>query len=109
MCADVAQIHDRRYRPWSSYRSHIRKDRVAETRFVALRPEDHRMSQRLAPTHPETDKAENGEAEIARLKQEVFLLETLMDNSPDSIYFKDLNSRFTRINRYAATRFGVEE
>jgi diguanylate cyclase (GGDEF)-like protein/PAS domain S-box-containing protein len=68
------------------------------------------MSQSLAPTPPEIDdEASVREEEIARLKQEVFLLETLMDNSPDSIYFKDLKSRFTRINRYAATRFGVAE
>ena len=68
------------------------------------------MSQSLAPTVPEIDdEASARQNEIARLKQEVFLLETLMDNSPDSIYFKDLNSRFTRINRYAAARFGVGE
>ncbi len=68
------------------------------------------MSQSLAPTVPEIDdEASARQDEIARLKQEVFLLETLMDNSPDSIYFKDLNSRFTRINRYAAARFGVGE
>jgi diguanylate cyclase (GGDEF)-like protein/PAS domain S-box-containing protein len=40
-------------------------------------------------------------------KSEEFLLETLMDNVPDSIYFKDRDSRFTRINRYAAERFGL--
>lgn len=68
------------------------------------------MSQSLAPTVPEIDdEASARQDEIARLKREVFLLETLMDNSPDSIYFKDLNSRFTRINRYAAARFGVGE
>ena len=46
-------------------------------------------------------------AEISNLQNEIFLLETLMDNVPDSIYFKDRHSRFTRINRSAAARFGV--
>ncbi|MEO6603146.1 MAG: EAL domain-containing protein [Polyangiaceae bacterium] len=46
-------------------------------------------------------------SEISQLKDEIFLLQTLMDNVPDYIYFKDRQSRFTRINRYAAERFGV--
>jgi diguanylate cyclase (GGDEF)-like protein/PAS domain S-box-containing protein len=48
-------------------------------------------------------------SEIARLREEVFLLETLMDTIPDSIYFKDRDSRFTRINRAAAVSYGLEE
>jgi len=48
-------------------------------------------------------------AEIARLREEVFLLESLMDMLPDSIYFKDRESRFTRVNRATAMLFGVEE
>jgi diguanylate cyclase (GGDEF)-like protein/PAS domain S-box-containing protein len=47
--------------------------------------------------------------EIARLREEVFLLETLMDTIPDAIYFKDRASRFTRINPYAASHFGVAD
>lgn len=43
----------------------------------------------------------------ASLEHELFLLETLMDHVPDAIYFKDRDSRFTRINRHAAVRFGV--
>src|SRR3954465_12127818 len=47
-------------------------------------------------------------AEISHLQDEIFLLETLMDNVPDCIYFKDRQSRFTRVNQYAAAHFGIE-
>ena len=47
------------------------------------------------------------DAKNSRLEDDIFLLETLMDNVPDSIYFKDLQSRFTRINQYAATQYGI--
>ncbi len=45
--------------------------------------------------------------EILQLQDEVFLLETMMDDLPDAIYFKDRDSRFTRINRYAAAHYGI--
>ena len=40
--------------------------------------------------------------------QEGDLLHTLMENTPDHIYFKDMESRFIRINRSLADRFGLE-
>jgi diguanylate cyclase (GGDEF)-like protein/PAS domain S-box-containing protein len=68
------------------------------------------MALSLAPNDADpADDQRRHLAEIARLREELFLLETLMDNSPDSIYFKDRESRFTRVNRYAAARFGVVE
>ena len=39
--------------------------------------------------------------------QEGDLLHTLMENTPDHIYFKDMESRFIRINRSLADRFGL--
>ncbi len=64
---------------------------------------------RVRAGSPTADAALTGETseEILQLEDAIFLLETLMDNVPDAIYFKDLDSRFTRVNRYAAARFGV--
>ncbi len=40
---------------------------------------------------------------------ESYLLHMLMDNVPDAIYFKDLDSRFIRINRGMAQLFGLSD
>ena len=47
-----------------------------------------------------------------RMEEELFherdLLRALMDNIPDTIYFKDANSRFIRINKAQAQMLGVK-
>jgi PAS domain S-box-containing protein len=43
------------------------------------------------------------------LARERYLLRTLIDNIPDSIYFKDAESRFVRINKALANRFGLKD
>ncbi len=53
-----------------------------------------------------TDITQRKRAEDA-LMHERYLLHTLMDNVPDSIYFKDAQSRFIRINRSLAQKNGL--
>jgi PAS domain S-box-containing protein len=43
------------------------------------------------------------------LAHEQFLLRTLLDNVPDSIYFKDLKGRFLRSSKAQAARFGLSD
>ena len=44
-----------------------------------------------------------------KLEKEKYLLQTLLDNLPDRIYFKDLNSHFIRINKSLAKMFGLND
>jgi len=43
------------------------------------------------------------------LSREQFLINSLMDNIPDHVYFKDLESRFIRINKSHAESFGLKD
>jgi two-component system, sensor histidine kinase and response regulator len=43
------------------------------------------------------------------LEEERHLLQTLMDNLPDHIYFKDIESRFLRISRSHTLKFGLDD
>ncbi|MGD0993426.1 MAG: PAS domain S-box protein [Gemmatimonadales bacterium] len=54
------------------------------------------------------DVTDRSRAEEA-LRQEQFLVNALMDNIPDSIYFKDLGHRFVRIGRAMARLFGLSD
>ena len=66
------------------------------------------------PWDPQKLKAQVGAAAVHfKLVQEVEqgrgLLRALMENSPDLIFFKDCDSRFTRVNRAQARSFEVED
>lgn len=43
------------------------------------------------------------------LQKERDLLNSLMDYTEDMIYFKDTDSRFTRVNRYMLKKFGMDD
>ena len=97
----------------------VRGDMIFETELInyTLRGERRVVFLRLtvAPGYAETwakvfvgisDITERRQAEAA-LAAERDLLQTLMDNIPDTIYFKDTASRFTSINHAQARVLGV--
>ncbi len=45
---------------------------------------------------------------IASLEQDIHLFDVFMENIPDTVYFKDTESRFIRISHAAARWFGME-
>ena len=46
------------------------------------------------------------EERSAELKRQKYILDTFMDSVPDRIYFKDIESRFTRVNKAMLQRTG---
>ncbi len=53
------------------------------------------------------DITERKQGEVS-LEEERHLLHTLMENTPDTIYFKDLEGRFIRLNKAQAAVLGVD-
>jgi PAS domain S-box-containing protein len=54
------------------------------------------------------DITDRKRAELALLQQ-LELFNCLMDSLPDCVYFKDHESRFTRVNKFLVQRFGLTE
>jgi len=52
------------------------------------------------------EQVQNRSADLARQK---YILDSFMENVPDTIYFKDLDSRVTQVNQALVDRFGLND
>ncbi len=70
---------------------------------------ERRASQLIKANRALTHEVEARRATEQALEHEKFLLHTLLETLPDNIYFKDKDSRFMRIGRAMAERFGLDD
>jgi sigma-B regulation protein RsbU (phosphoserine phosphatase) len=88
-----------------NYTAHLEVERQDEV--GKLGQAFNRMAEALAHSHGALEQRVR--ERTAALTQERHLLQSLMDHLPDMIYFKDRASRFLRINKALAQRFGIQD
>jgi PAS domain S-box-containing protein len=75
--------------------------------FAYMRDEIQKKQEALQKfTEDLEQRVKERTAEITRQK---YIFDTFMENVPDSIYFKDLNSRIIQANKAHAVRFGLRD
>lgn len=86
---------------------------LAGLSFMLLSVTRRRLGQResianaLIQTRDHMKTLEELESTKTSLENEKFLLESLLNNIPDSIYFKDKDSKFVRVSKFLANRLNA--
>lgn len=89
--------------------------RVSQEQAEEMRAQEEEMRQNMEELEATQEQMNRTVSELATLKgnleKEKYLLDSLMDNIPDAIYFKDRDSKFIRVSKYLASHFSgnVEE
>lgn len=84
----------------------------AQYKAEQLASSEEELRQNLEELQAIQDDLKSKNSELMRLQgslsQEKYLLDALLNNIPDAIYFKDKESRFIRLSQSMAHLFGVE-
>jgi PAS domain S-box-containing protein len=84
--------------------------RISQEQAEEMRSQEEEMRQNMEELEATQEQMGRTMSELATLKasleKEKYLLDSLMDNIPDAIYFKDRESRFIRVSKYLASHFG---
>ncbi len=85
--------------------------RISQEQSEEMRAQEEEMRQNMEELEATQEQMNRTVAELgsmkANLEKEKYLLDSLMDTIPDSIYFKDLDSKFIRVSKYLANRLNA--
>ncbi|HLT82403.1 MAG TPA: PAS domain S-box protein [Cyclobacteriaceae bacterium] len=77
-----------------------------------VRAQEEEMRQNMEELEATQEQMHRQVNELNQLRHELevekYLFSALMDNIPESIYFKDRESKFIRVSKYLATHFGKQ-
>lgn len=82
---------------------------ISQEQAEEMRAQEEEMRQNMEELEATQEQMNRTVAELGTLKgnleKEKYLLDSLMDNIPDAIYFKDRDSKFIRVSKYLASHF----
>ncbi|HKZ39293.1 MAG TPA: GAF domain-containing protein, partial [Chryseolinea sp.] len=82
---------------------------VSREQTEEMRAQEEEMRQNMEELEATQEQMNRTVGELAAIKstleKEKYLLDSLMDNIPDAIYFKDRQSKFIRLSKYLADNF----
>jgi PAS domain S-box-containing protein len=82
---------------------------ISQEQAEEMRAQEEEMRQNMEELEATQEQMNRTVAELgvlkANLEKEKYLLDSLMDNIPDAIYFKDRDSKFIRVSKYLASHF----